>query len=188
MGYGLIEKTFWALHSAHWGCNTSLPHLYLVHSIVGTSTLQSFDIFGCCIQFANSRWPITLVFCEWPLNFVTNTILLHTSVLWFSHITSILNDSCISVKPVHHVWALFIVFTLLWACLATMCVILLCICQALCSSSRSHRYNIGFAFLHFLEFCVVVGNKSTCSWSIFIANYNCTRTKSLRYDYSKICN
>ena len=44
--------------------------------------------------YANSRWFITLVFCEWPQNFVTNAILLHTSVFWFSHIASILTDSC----------------------------------------------------------------------------------------------
>jgi len=69
-------------------------------------------------------------------NFVTTAILLHTSVLWFSHIASILADSCI--LSVRHVWASFVVFTLdgpVWL----LCVIVLCSCQALWSSSRSHR-------------------------------------------------
>jgi len=56
-------------------------------------------------------------------NFLTTAILLHTSVLWFSHIASILADSCIirtscmNIVPyLHSVWA--------W--LATVCVIVLC--------------------------------------------------------------
>jgi len=35
--------------------------------------------------------------------------------------------------------------------------------EALWSSSKSHRCNNGFAFLRFLEFYVVVGNKSNCN-------------------------
>jgi len=55
--------------------------------------------------------------------FVTTAILLHTSVLWFSHIASILADSCIirmscmNIVPCLHS---------VWACLATVCVIVLC--------------------------------------------------------------
>jgi len=38
------------------------------------------------------------------------------------------------------------------------------------SSSRSHRRcNNGFAFLRFLEFCVVAGNKSNCK----LVNFYC---------------
>ena len=56
-------------------------------------------------------------------NFGTTAILLHTSVLWFSHIASILADSCIicrlcmNIIPCLHS---------VWACLATVCVIVLC--------------------------------------------------------------
>jgi len=56
-------------------------------------------------------------------NFVTTTIFLHTSVLWFSHIATIFTDSCVIrtscmniVRCLHSVWA----------CLATVCVIVLC--------------------------------------------------------------
>ena len=44
-------------------------------------------------------------------NFVTNAILLHTSVLWFSHIASTVADSCVIrtscmniVRCLHSVW------------------------------------------------------------------------------------
>jgi len=122
--YGLIEKTFWALHAAHWGRNTSLSRLNLAYSTVDTLTLQPFDVFGCCIQFATSRWSITSAFCEWSRNFVTNAILLHTSVLCVSHIASSVADSCIICRTVRHVWASFVVFTLhglvwlpcVWSC------------------------------------------------------------------------
>jgi len=56
-------------------------------------------------------------------NFVTTAVLLHTSVLWISHIASVVADSCIIrtsctniVRCLHSVWA----------CLATLCVIVLC--------------------------------------------------------------
>jgi len=65
-------------------------------------------------------------------NFVTTAILLHTSVLWFSHIASILAESCVirtsCVNIVH-------CFHSAWACLATVCVIVLCTWQALWCSS-----------------------------------------------------
>jgi len=55
-------------------------------------------------------------------NFVTTAILLHISALWFSHIASILADSCVNrasciniVRCLHSIWA----------CLATVCVIVL---------------------------------------------------------------
>jgi len=100
-------------------------------------------------------------------NFVVTAILLHTSVLWFSHIAIILSDSCIIrtscmniVRCLHSVLV----------CLATVCVIVLCTWKALWSSSRSHRrYNNGFAFLRFLEICVVAGNKSNCN----LVNFCC---------------
>jgi len=99
----LIENTFQVLHAAYWGCNMSLSRINPVYSTVDTSTLQPFDIFGCGIQFANLRWPITLMFCEWPRNFATNPILLHTSVLWFSHIASSVADSCIDYTGQHKI-------------------------------------------------------------------------------------
>ena len=55
-------------------------------------------------------------------NFVATAILLHTSVLWFSHIASILANSCIihtscmNIVPYLHS---------VWACLAAVCVIVL---------------------------------------------------------------
>jgi len=56
-------------------------------------------------------------------NFLTTAILLHTSVLWFSRIASILADSCVvstscmNIVPFLHS---------VWACLVTVCVIVLC--------------------------------------------------------------
>ena len=101
-------------------------------------------------------------------NFVTNSILLRTSVLCFPISQAFSLTHTLSVG---HVWTSFVVFTLhgpVWLPCMRSC----CVPGTLCGvvSSRSHRRcNNGFAFLRFLEFCVVAGNKSNCN----LVNFYC---------------
>jgi len=50
IGYGLIEKGF-----EHY---TRCLVFNLAYSTVDISTLQPFNIFGCCIELVSSRWLI----------------------------------------------------------------------------------------------------------------------------------
>ena len=56
-------------------------------------------------------------------NFVTTAILLYTSVLWFSHTTSILADSCVICTSCMNIVCCL---RSVWACLAAVCMIELC--------------------------------------------------------------
>jgi len=118
---------------------------------------------------------------------VTNAISFHTSILRFSHIESILTDSYIlSVESMGHVQASYATFTKttcreisghqvcngglglhsVVACLAAMCVIVLCT-DKLCGIVAGHMTSVTM-FLRFLELCEVVGNKSNCNLVIFL--------------------
>jgi len=78
-------------------------------------------------------------------NFVTTTVLLHTSVLWFSHIASILADSCIIRTSCVNI----VVFTLyrpVWL----PCVSSYCVPDKLCGVVVGHIEGVTMVLL----FCV----------------------------------
>jgi len=96
-------------------------------------------------------------------------------VVFSSHIASILADSCIIRTSCTNIVRCL---RSVWACLATVCVIVLCTWQTLWSRRRSHRRcNNGFAFLRFLEFCVVAENKSNCNLVKFYCK--CAQTNTV---------
>ena len=90
------RKNLCALLAAH---NTSLPCVNLAYgySTADTSIFLRFEIFVCCSHLLALVGLSTLMVCWWLRNTaISHCFVRFLTVLWLSHIASILVDSCIN--------------------------------------------------------------------------------------------
>ena len=87
-------------YTHHFKDKTQPPCLNLAYSTVDTSALLRFVIFGCHSQCYRFRW---LIHINVLLVAIEHCNECYLTLLWFSHITSILVDCALTVKLTRHV-------------------------------------------------------------------------------------